>query len=115
MLTPTAPSARAIAAAPAVETMLEASSAVSVRRAALTTVPAPSTKAWTLPAILLTTPTPAPLIATPTPPAPSATEPASTVASIVAVLSAVSVDVAGGGDGRAEDVRPGRPRRGRRG
>ena len=91
MLTPTTPSARPIAAAPAVATMVEPSSAVSVSRRALSVpVPVPSTKACTLPAIRLTTPTPAPLIATPTPPAPTATDPASTVASIVAVLRAVS-------------------------
>ena len=87
----TAPNAAATDAVPAVDVIVEASSASSVTlRALMPPVFVPSMNALTRTAILLTTPTPAPLRAPPTRPAESATEPEKTNASIVWVPRAVS-------------------------
>ena len=82
--TPIAPMDAAIDAAPAIERMLEPSSAVtSMRDALIPVAPSPSMNALTAVAILFSTKTPAPLTLTPAPPPESATAPATTIASMV--------------------------------
>ena len=89
---PIPPIAAATEAAPAIERMLEPSSAVIRMSCALMPVaPSPSTNALTAVAILFSTKTPAPLTLTPAPPPESATAPATTIASIVCVEVACSL------------------------